>query len=117
MKRMIKVNGTAFDILESLHCALSQIRPSKDELLPIWTDALCINQEDIDEKMHQVDMMHQIYRNCANCFIWLGDITGQSALHEASAAFDALETFANGVQDRIPPTLSDQKAAYVPGGD
>lgn len=40
--------------------------------LPIWIDALCINQQDVLERGHQVDMMGVIYRGAQRVIAWLG---------------------------------------------
>jgi hypothetical protein len=37
-----------------------------------WIDALCINQDDIEERNVQVSIMHVIYRNAYRVLIWLG---------------------------------------------
>jgi hypothetical protein len=43
--------------------------------MPIWTDALCTNQADDDEKSAQVDQMGRIYRRAACVYIFLqGDL-------------------------------------------
>lgn len=41
-------------------------------LLPIWVDAICINQDDPEEKGHQVQMMHKIYSKAWLVLSWLG---------------------------------------------
>lgn len=38
-----------------------------------WIDALCINQEDVPERNHQVGMMKDIYCNAYRVVIWLGE--------------------------------------------
>ncbi|EQB44836.1 heterokaryon incompatibility protein [Colletotrichum gloeosporioides Cg-14] len=40
--------------------------------LPLWIDAFCINQNDSEEKRHQVLLMHRIYSAARNVIIWLG---------------------------------------------
>ncbi|KAH7075323.1 heterokaryon incompatibility protein-domain-containing protein [Paraphoma chrysanthemicola] len=42
------------------------------ETTPIWIDAVCINQEDLDERASQVRMMTWIYSCAQEVFIWLG---------------------------------------------
>lgn len=69
----ITVDGKEFKITTSLFSVLRRIR-SEQECLPVWADALCINQDDHEEKRVQVDMMFDIYSKCSNCFLWLGDI-------------------------------------------
>jgi Heterokaryon incompatibility protein (HET) len=39
----------------------------------LWIDAICINQDNLDEKNHQVEMMNKIYGNATKVCIWLGD--------------------------------------------
>lgn len=41
--------------------------------LPVWIDAICINQADDLEKGHQVAMMAEIYSKASEVLIWLGD--------------------------------------------
>ncbi|KAF1979876.1 HET-domain-containing protein [Bimuria novae-zelandiae CBS 107.79] len=40
--------------------------------LPIWIDAICINQADLEEKSTQVSMMGNIYSRAECVLIWLG---------------------------------------------
>lgn len=42
------------------------------ESMPIWIDAVCINQEDLDERAAQVRIMTWIYSCAKEVFIWLG---------------------------------------------
>ncbi|KAI0454722.1 HET-domain-containing protein [Xylaria acuta] len=62
----------------------------------LWVDAVCINQEDIDERSAQVALMAEIYSNATSTTIWLGDVddtnihntnlsTGQRSLQFASS--------------------------------
>ncbi|KAG9200485.1 hypothetical protein G6514_006996 [Epicoccum nigrum] len=37
-----------------------------------WIDAVCINQEVVEERNHQVSMMKRIYSTAACVYIWLG---------------------------------------------
>ncbi|KAK3722438.1 hypothetical protein LTR37_002430 [Vermiconidia calcicola] len=39
----------------------------------LWIDALCINQDDRNEKTHQVAMMGRIYQEAEEVLIWLGE--------------------------------------------
>ena len=38
----------------------------------LWIDALCINQEDVEERNHQVSNMGLIYSNATKVIAWLG---------------------------------------------
>ncbi|KAH8599239.1 heterokaryon incompatibility protein-domain-containing protein [Bisporella sp. PMI_857] len=37
-----------------------------------WIDALCINQEDLDEKSDQIPLMKDIYKSASRVIVWLG---------------------------------------------
>jgi hypothetical protein len=51
--------------------ALLQIA-EEDSILTIWIDAVCINQEDNEERGFQVGMMSSIYQNAEEIIAWLG---------------------------------------------
>ncbi|KAJ2988700.1 hypothetical protein NUW58_g962 [Xylaria curta] len=42
----------------------------------LWVDAVCINQEDVDERGAQVSLMADIYSYAECTTIWLGDVEG-----------------------------------------
>lgn len=42
----------------------------------IWIDAICINQEDLEERSIQVARMYSIYDNAQSVLIWLGEHDG-----------------------------------------
>ena len=44
----------------------------------LWVDAICIDQDNLNEKNHQVEMMAEIYGNATRVCIWLGDSTSTS---------------------------------------
>lgn len=48
----------------------------------LWVDSICINQEDLDEKSKQVQMMSEIYANAYGTFIWLDEVSRVSQLAE-----------------------------------
>lgn len=47
-----------------------------------WTDAICIDQSNVQEHKHQVQMMRQIYSRAESVIVWLGaaDTTALSNL-------------------------------------
>ena len=60
---------TPFEMSQTLFDALNEVN-SKE--IPIWVDAICINQTDAVEKGQQVALMHRIYRRAERVAIWLG---------------------------------------------
>lgn len=37
-----------------------------------WIDALCVDQDNVSERSHQVNVMGQIYTAACQVLIWLG---------------------------------------------
>jgi hypothetical protein len=68
----ITVNGSAVLITTNLRDTLCALR-NKGVLTLLWIDALCINQKDKKERVTQVKMMANLYKNAANVSTWLGD--------------------------------------------
>ncbi|KAG7290494.1 hypothetical protein NEMBOFW57_000496 [Staphylotrichum longicolle] len=64
-----------FNLKEALHYIRHPQRPRM-----LWIDAICINQDDIHEKSHQVQLMAEIYSRCESVLVWLGTATPHSHL-------------------------------------
>ena len=56
----IYLNGQLFQIGANLHAALTELR-KVDEGITFWVDAICINQNSIEEKNVHVPLMHHVY--------------------------------------------------------
>ncbi|KAL8684828.1 MAG: hypothetical protein Q9218_008117, partial [Villophora microphyllina] len=71
----------------NLHTALKYLRhASQDRTL--WADAICINQNDIEERNAQVARMADIYKSAAKVIVWLGPEADGSI--KAMKALDSL---------------------------
>jgi hypothetical protein len=71
-RETITVHGREQHVTRNLHAALRQLRSvSRDRLL--WADAVCINQNDAEEKGKQVQLMRDIYRKAERTIVWLGE--------------------------------------------
>jgi hypothetical protein len=67
----IEVNGCEFHVRQNLLLALDHLRyESNDRTL--WIDAICINQDSIHERNHQVTLMKYIYKKAKRVVVWLG---------------------------------------------
>ncbi|KAH7240303.1 heterokaryon incompatibility protein-domain-containing protein [Fusarium redolens] len=44
----------------------------------LWVDAICINQNDLDERAQQVTLMQEIYSRASSVLVWLGRATEQT---------------------------------------
>ncbi|KAF2472960.1 HET-domain-containing protein, partial [Lindgomyces ingoldianus] len=67
----ITLNGHRFEVTRNLKRALQRLRTLGTEV-SIWIDAICINQVDMDERMHQVQLMRVIYQNPEEVIVYLG---------------------------------------------
>lgn len=60
---------------KSPSASLGLFAASGDDSLPriLWADAVCIDQSDVEEKSHQVNLMGEIYGRASRVLIWLGE--------------------------------------------
>jgi hypothetical protein len=72
-----------------------------------WYDALCINQEDIAERNHQVQLMRDIYRSAELVVAWLGEEKDESDL-----AMDSIENWAKYLTVPIEEVLEKMPNAF-----
>lgn len=76
-KYTIQIDQVNYSIRENCYSLLLRLRhPTRRRRL--WVDSICINQDDRDEKSHQVAMMFDIYKNAGRVIIWLGPGTPHS---------------------------------------
>lgn len=73
----------------NLVSALTHLR-YPDRSRSLWVDALCINQENVDEKAVQVGQMARIYASATRVVSWLGP-----AAHDAEDAFALIQSIAS----------------------
>ncbi|KAG8161871.1 hypothetical protein KVR01_008858 [Diaporthe batatas] len=64
-------------VTRDLTLALKYLRHPHEERI-LWIDALCINQDNHEERNHQVQMMSLIYSGAKQACIWFGEDTDDS---------------------------------------
>lgn len=67
----ILLHGVDHHVGENLYDALRHLRRGCQGKL-FWIDAICIDQNNLDERNQQVQMMHQIYFRAQTVIVWLG---------------------------------------------
>lgn len=80
-RQPITLDGVPTTVTANLAVALRSFRSrspspnlSREVLdLPLWVDAVCINQQDMEERSQQVRMMRDIYSAAERVLIWLGE--------------------------------------------
>ena len=73
-------------ITENLSKALFHLRLA-DRIRVLWVDAICINQQDLIERSHQVTLLRDTFERAENVIVWLGEDTG-----DANEAFEILRS-------------------------
>ncbi|TVY54882.1 Heterokaryon incompatibility protein 6,OR allele [Lachnellula cervina] len=58
--------------LQRMRPGISRSRQLSSSVRILWADAVCINQQDIDERSQQVQLMRKIYRGASRVLVWLG---------------------------------------------
>ncbi|KAF4956340.1 hypothetical protein FGADI_3917 [Fusarium gaditjirri] len=75
----------------------------------LWADAICINQDDLTEKLHQVSMMADIYSSAAMVLAWLS-----SNDDDVVKAFDIFERIVQIAQGNADSTLPINFTSLTP---
>ena len=92
-KRKISVNGHVMEVTrnlwEYLHHMMMDPDDEENERVWLWIDAICINQQDVDEQNAQIKRMKNIYDQSLGCIAWLGP-----ASDDSDKAMDMLKTIA-----------------------
>lgn len=83
LSRSITINGSAKFISRNLFEGLLRFRKN-EQSYRMWIDAVCIAQDDDEEKTDQVSNMAMVYANASSTIVWLGE--GQCSEDDAAAA-------------------------------
>lgn len=68
----ILVNSREFAVTPNCETALRRVR-LRWSRRTVWMDAICINQDDMNERGHQVHLMPQIYSRARRVLIYIGE--------------------------------------------
>lgn len=83
-------------ITRNLDIALRYLR-YKTHLATLWVDAICINQDDDREKLHQIKLMARTFSEASRCLIWLGETDEWSKIFfNFARTAERLATFRQG---------------------
>lgn len=101
-RHIIFINGHPFSVTHNLFRALKHLRKA-EETRTLWVDAICIDQNSLSEKTHQVGLMREIYRGASQVLVWFGESDV-----EISRTLDILEErrmFQLLTKDELDPLL------------
>lgn len=77
-REAIQLDGDPFLVTPNVFSALKHLRLKK-ERRTLWIDAVCIDQQNNDERRDQVAQMRHIFHNAEKVIVWLGDGDDDSA--------------------------------------
>lgn len=100
--RPIILNNNRVNVTDNLYQFLSLWRRteiSAGTATPLWIDALCINQEDLNERNHQVRRMKTIYESASRIIVWLGPAEDESDL--AMAKISSIDAQYNSIRSQL----------------
>ena len=83
---LIHVNDRPYYVTDSVNRFL-RYRRDKDQSVTLWIDAICINQDDHEEKQKQVQLMREIYLCSNRLMVWLGSPSGDTHLAFATILY------------------------------
>lgn len=109
----IEVAGRKVVISRNLESFMRKLRhPSQTRRL--WADQICIDQSDSAEKTTQVQMMREIYSNCRQCLISLGEIPKSVRISAAEDMLRLLMFASDSNNFPMPPfCLSSEEVKKV----
>jgi hypothetical protein len=73
----ISIGNLKLDITQNLYTALLRLRDHDCSKI-LWVDAVCINQENDEEKENQISLMAEIYTKALRVVVWLGEAEADS---------------------------------------
>ncbi|KAM3072228.1 hypothetical protein ACMFMG_008685 [Clarireedia jacksonii] len=95
-EKEIYVDETLFQVPENLEALLRKLRALPDSVtgMKFWVDALCINQDNIEERNKHVKSMNVIYTKAFAVIVWLGE-----GAHDSGKAIDFIASISRSSLD------------------
>lgn len=108
----IRCNSQPLLITPNLHAVLLEYR-RRGINIPLWVDAVCIDQTNVTERTSQVRMMQTIYSQAARVVVWLGEAapTDDMAMEVLKAMYAPWATFRDPTSGRELPLFTGQNDA------
>jgi hypothetical protein len=106
----ILCEGKELSVTTSLWTALRRLRLPQERRI-LWTDAICINQRDVQERADQVQLMRQIYEGAARVIIWLGEET--DSMRRALPLLKQFTTSVSEYLDEVPDVYAPAVKHWV----
>ncbi|KAE9378667.1 HET-domain-containing protein, partial [Stipitochalara longipes BDJ] len=93
----ISVNMQEFLVTKNLEMAIRRVR-HPEKLSLYWIDAICINQDDLEERNQQVRIMRDIYSSASQVVVYVGE-----AGEGAAEAIKLIRLLEEEIDSTLPP--------------
>lgn len=107
---IVQVGESSFctlPVTQNLAEALRYLR-HEDKPRALWIDAICVNQQDENERSSQVELMADIYSLAKKVVVWLGPES-----HDSSIALDCIEM----LDSKVDINWKSDLVAYTTDGE
>jgi hypothetical protein len=99
----IWINSLSYNVTESLYEALLRLQKYQGQIgksgIYFWIDAICIDQNNLNEKSHEVSRMRTIYEDAEYVICWLGSSAEDSDLAISQISKVGQDLLARGYLD------------------
>lgn len=121
VRQPILIDDNSIEVTLNLYDALQHMRHETDTRI-LWVDAVCINQDDLDERGKQVLRMRDIYTLASTVEVWIGkvgpdgdDVGAVDLVKKMASFFDNLEDVLNkGIKGEGHETLRGEMGKAAP---
>jgi hypothetical protein len=118
LRSSIQLDGLATDVPASSAQALRALR-LPDAVRVLWIDALCVNQNDVEEQNVQVALMCDVYRNGVGNLVYLGEVDDgpdaqilmKSVVRDLDVVLRNIRSETNGFENMLK-LLYDENEAF-----
>ncbi|KAM7210859.1 Heterokaryon incompatibility protein (HET) domain containing protein, partial [Rhypophila decipiens] len=86
-KATVIINGNTVPVTKSLNDALKRLR-TREKKRTGWADAICINQDDLNERQQQVELMKDIYSRATEVHVFTGESLVSSLNVQSGGLFE-----------------------------
>jgi hypothetical protein len=105
---LVQCGSKYIKVTKNCEAALQRLRyPEKERVL--WVDAICIDQDNLEERGHQVGLMRNIYSKANGVLIWLGDASKRMDRKTNLPVSDLYLSHVNRMAEEMQALRSDQK--------
>lgn len=102
----INIGEQNLNVTTNLYAALLRLQDRSLERI-IWIDALCINQNNPEERGQQVQLMAMIFSKAHRVLVWLG-----KAAHNVEGALEDIQRAAIEESTEVSNKKMDEKAIF-----